>query len=264
MPSIADLQKTKAELALALLELDKLETLSKNCGVRPSQPTQHQGESVAAPQTRLSEADRKKVESIREANAALRKRNNELEREVEKYKEEKKKVDIDLKDLQARSSRMKEDIDKVGSEKALLSQIVKNTQGENEVLSKVMNKISNDYEELKKAFDAQKCPKDDKILALRKTARALETENELLQEEKIKIFKDQDKIRRDLETTIKEAQAKMDGSSRDLANTRLERDQLKGRLELSEREKDALSAKISNLEKELAQSKSKNSKKGKK
>ena len=43
--------------------------------------------------------------------------------------------------------------------------------GENEVLGKVMERISTDYEELKKAFESQKCPKDDKILALRKTAR---------------------------------------------------------------------------------------------
>ena len=37
------------------------------------------------------------------------------------------------------------------------------------MLSKVMQKISNDYEELKKAFESQKCPKDDKIQALRST-----------------------------------------------------------------------------------------------
>ena len=34
---------------------------------------------------------------------------------------------------------------------------------------KVMQKISADYEELKKAFESQKCPKDDKIQALRST-----------------------------------------------------------------------------------------------
>ena len=32
-----------------------------------------------------------------------------------------------------------------------------------------MQKISTDYEELKKAFESQKCPKDDKIQALRST-----------------------------------------------------------------------------------------------
>ena len=34
---------------------------------------------------------------------------------------------------------------------------------------KVMQKISTDYEELKKAFESQKCPRDDKIQALRST-----------------------------------------------------------------------------------------------
>ena len=37
------------------------------------------------------------------------------------------------------------------------------------MLSKVMQKISTDYEELKKSFESQKCPKDDKIQALRST-----------------------------------------------------------------------------------------------
>ena len=53
-----------------------------------------------------------------------------------------------------------------------------------------MEKISVDYEELKKAFESQKCPKDDKIKALRNTARALETENKLLLEEKDMIDRD--------------------------------------------------------------------------
>ncbi len=39
-------------------------------------------------------------------------------------------------------------------------------------MGKVMERISTDYEELKRVFESQKCPKDDKILALRKTARS--------------------------------------------------------------------------------------------
>ncbi len=41
------------------------------------------------------------------------------------------------------------------------------------MLGKVMERISTDYEELKRVFESQKCPKDDKILALRKTARSV-------------------------------------------------------------------------------------------
>ncbi len=43
------------------------------------------------------------------------------------------------------------------------------------MLGKVMERISTDYEELKRVFESQKCPKDDKILALRKTARSENT-----------------------------------------------------------------------------------------
>ena len=83
---------------------------------------------------------------------------------------------------------------------------------------KVMQKISADYEELKKAFESQKCPKDDKIQALRSTggqllesmriqmftssARALESENTLLQEEKGMIMRENTSSRASLEAKI--------------------------------------------------------------
>merc|ERR1712203_528312 len=82
-----------------------------------------------------------------------------------------------------------------------------NTQGENEMLSKVMQKISNDYEELKKAFESQKCPKDDKIQALRSTARALESENTLLQEEKGIIMRENTSNRATLEAALEAGEA---------------------------------------------------------
>merc|ERR1719278_277596 len=88
------------------------------------------------------------------------------------------------------------------SKRHLLTSIVRNTQGENEMLSKVMQKISVDYEELKKAFESQKCPKDDKIQALRSTARALESENSLLQEEKGMIMRENTSNRATLEAKI--------------------------------------------------------------
>jgi len=268
MPSISELERTKTELGLALQELDQLERLSikVNTANNGSVASNAQAAKVSTvpPVTRMSEADRLKVESIKEANAALRLRNTELEKEVSRYREERRKVDTDLKQIQTRSDKLKEDIEKVGSEKALLTQIVKNTQGENEVLSKVMNKISNDYEELKKAFDSQKCPKDDKIMALRKTARALETENELLQEEKMKIIKNQDRIRTDMENMVKDRNTKMDSQSRELANVKLERDQLRGRLTHVEKDKDGLAAKVTTLEKDLQAAKAKAAKKNKK
>merc|ERR1711913_93766 len=93
----------------------------------------------------------------------------------------------DIDELRSISQKLQIDVGKVNEEKSLLSSIVKNTQEENKVLSKVMEKITLEYEELKKAYEGMKCPKDDKIQALRSTARALETENELLLDEKKKI-----------------------------------------------------------------------------
>ena len=54
----------------------------------------------------------------------------------------------------------------------------------------------------KKAFESQKCPKDDKIKALRNTAKALETENELLLEEKKMIVRGNANARRALEHKV--------------------------------------------------------------
>merc|ERR1719382_1090094 len=71
----------------------------------------------------------------------------------------------------------------------------------------VMQKISTDYEELKKAFESQKCPKDDKIQALRSTARALESENSLLQEAKGMIMRENTSNRASLEAKIQRLEA---------------------------------------------------------
>merc|ERR1719309_587597 len=100
------------------------------------------------------------------------------------------------------SEKLQIDVGKANEEKTLLSAIVKNTQEENKVLSKVMEKITKEYEELKKAYEGMKCPKDDKIQALRSTARALETENELLLEEKTIIQRENLNIRNALEQKV--------------------------------------------------------------
>ena len=88
--------------------------------------------------------------------------------------------------------------------------------GENEIISRVLEKMSKDYDDLKRVIESQKCSKDDKIMALRKTARALETENELLQEEKMMIEKERMRVHqkfveqvRELETTISRQQQQL-------------------------------------------------------
>ena len=114
-----------------------------------------------------------------------------------------------------------------------------------------MEKISQDYEELKKAFDSQKCPKDDKILALRKTARALETENELLHEEKMMIGKENERIRRGLETRLSELEKQEQNHQVQVQKYVQEQQDLKSKLDKSEQEKLTLSVRFTSLEKEL-------------
>ena len=114
-----------------------------------------------------------------------------------------------------------------------------------------MEKISQDYEELKRVFESQKCPKDDKILALRKTARALETENELLHEEKMMIGKENERIRRGLETKLEELERKETEHQAQVQRYLKERQDLKNKLDTSDQEKLTLSIRFTSLEKEL-------------
>ena len=122
---------------------------------------------------------------------------------------------------------------------------------ENQVLSKVMGKISGDYEELKKAFESQKCPKDDKIKALRNTARALETENELLLEEKIMIARDNTNARNALEQKIKTIEKDSQIQKKQLSAYSEEKKHLLDRFERLENEKINIMRQLSKVEKEL-------------
>ena len=115
-----------------------------------------------------------------------------------------------------------------------------------------MNKISKDYEELKKAFESQKCPKDDKILALRKTARALETENELLQEEKQMIGR----ARQGLEARVAELETELRAGQEQSLAHQSNNKELTERLLQAEAEKQALAVQLTAIEKELTTCKS--------
>merc|ERR1712226_830775 len=98
----------------------------------------------------------------------------------------------------------------------------------------VMQKISVDYEELKKAFESQKCPKDDKIQALRSTARALESENTLMQEEKGMILRENSNIRNILEQKIDRLEAQNSQQKQELEAQTQERKQLQEKLRKTE------------------------------
>ena len=125
------------------------------------------------------------------------------------------------------------------------------SKDENKVLSKVMEKISIDYEDLKRAFESQKCPKDDKIKALRNTARALETENELLLEEKKMIARDNANARSALEQKVVRIEKGYQIQKEQLSEYSEEKKHLLDRFERLESEKINIMRQLSRVEKEL-------------
>jgi len=214
VPGLRDLQRTKEELSLALVMLDTmLETEEED-------------------KLEL----RKKVESLQISNTDLQGQNQQMNKRFQQVKEDKEKLNNDVEDLRIMSNKLQIDIGKVNEEKSLLTSIVRNTQGENEMLSKLMEKISTDYADLKKAFDSQKCPKDDKIAALRSTARALETENSLLLEEKGMIAKEQTKNQSGMERKVLESQHECKKKDDQLTVYKEENNQLSARIKLLEQE----------------------------
>ena len=122
---------------------------------------------------------------------------------------------------------------------------------ENKVLSKVMEKITLEYEELKKAYEGMKCPKDDKIQALRSTARALETENELLLDEKKKIEIHTMNMRAMYEQKLGDLQKESSQSKDQLRQSLEEKKRLIDQSERMENEKLSLKQQLTKCEKDL-------------
>ena len=122
---------------------------------------------------------------------------------------------------------------------------------ENKVLSKVMEKITNEYEELKKVYEGMKCPKDDKIQALRSTARALETENELLMEEKRKIEMHNANIRSIYEQKVADLEKESQQTKEQLKMSFNEKKSMLDQLERMENEKLAMKQQLSKYERDL-------------
>ena len=122
---------------------------------------------------------------------------------------------------------------------------------ENKVLSKVMEKITSEYEELKKVYEGMKCPKDDKIQALRSTARALETENELLMEEKRKIEMHNANIRSIYEQKVADLEKESQQTKEQLKMSFNEKKSMLDQLERMENEKLAMKQQLSKYERDL-------------
>lgn len=252
MPSVAELEKTKRELARALLELDKLEELSdtlkkEDAGQIP--PLSHKNRSQAT-------ASGKAVPAL-ETRTVQEKNSRRLEEEAKERNET-------IVQLQTVNQAQQAEIEKVKSEKALISQILKNTQGENEIISRVLEKMSKDYDDLKRVIESQKCSKDDKIMALRKTARALETENELLQEEKMMIEKERLRVHQNFLSQIRQLEMTISRQQQQLDDGNTEKRTLVVKVQQLDTEKQKLTATVANMDREIAACKSQLSKKKKK
>jgi len=242
MLGISDLKKTKEELLLALVELDRIEETAHSIDLGSRNGSQDKD---------AEEMSRKKIEDTKNANKELKLRNKELLDQFHRVNAEKATLMIDVEKLQKLSQTLQIDIGKVNEEKIRLSSIVKNTQDENNVLSQVLEKISIDYEELKKAFESQKCPKDDKIKALRNTARALETENELLLEEKRIIQRENLNIRNALEQKVAALEQSSQLQKEQLAAYFNEKKDLLDRFTDLEGEKSSIFQQLMKVENEL-------------
>jgi len=127
---------------------------------------------------------RENEKELVQANKDLSKMNCEIKEELESERICHKKIAAKCEDLEKQIVDLEEKIAKLNLENENLSSLAKKRDEDNETISNVLEKISCDYENLQKAFEGQRGPKDDKIQALRNTAKALEAENQLLQEEK--------------------------------------------------------------------------------
>jgi len=244
MPGLVELERTREELSLALAQLDTLALETSRLQQQPG--TQQQEQQLL----------RERVRLLQESNEQLAQRNDQVTLSFRQVKEEKERLKADVAELTL-SNKLQQDIGQVTEEKHLLTSIVRNTQGENEMLSKVMQKISADYEELKKAFESQKCPKDDKIQALRSTARALESENSLLQEEKGMIMRENKSNRASLEAKIQRLEAEGKEQRAALESGEAAKAQLDLKLRRKEEEVSAMAKQLSKAEQEIASMKKK-------
>ena len=149
--------------------------------------------------------------------------NSSLAEQLSKEREKNAALGKDFTELESISARLQSEVLQMDQDKIRLSEMVKTSREENEVLGKVMEKISQDYDDLKRRFDQQAKvtlrpdQKDDKIRALRNTARALESENELLSRERASLEAEARKAHKAL-ADERERAAAAEERAADLAN----------------------------------------------
>merc|ERR1712051_1074670 len=125
MPGLVELERTREELSLALAQLDTLALETSRLQQQPG--TQQQEQQLL----------RERVRLLQESNEQLAQRNDQVTLSFRQVKEEKERLKADVAELRTLSNKLQQDIGQVTEEKHLLPSIVRNTQGENEMLSKV-------------------------------------------------------------------------------------------------------------------------------
>ena len=150
--------------------------------------------------------------------------------------------------LEKQNIDLEERIKSICIENQSLSSLAQKRDEDNETISSVLEKISCEYESLQKAFEGQRGPKDDKIQALRNTAKALEAENQLLQEEKAIKAQDNANIHNSLLNKLTKFETMCKSQKEQIDHLEKENGQLKRRSTEMEEEKLNVLRELSKME----------------
>jgi len=204
-------------------------------------------ETVLEPTTVSVEMEGR-LRDLREDNTKLVERNGSLNVRIKEEKNEKKELKKKIILLENKNKLLTEDIEKVSKENQSLLTLAQKRDEDNETISQVLEKISCDYEDLQKNFESQRCPKDDKIKALRNTAKALEAENELLQEQMVIKARDNVNIHNDLLNKVSKLEKTTEFQKVNILKLEDDKEKLTERYNKLEEEKISLLRELSNLQ----------------
>ena len=191
---------------------------------------------------------REGLEEQQNINMDLTKRNLEIGEELKSETRRYNKMAAKCEGLEKQNVDLEARIEQICRENQSLSTLAQKRDEDNETISNVLEKISCDYESLQKAFESQRGPKDDKILALRNTAKALEAENQLLQEEKAIKAQDNANIQNSLLNKLTRFENMCKSQKEHIDHLEKENEQLKRRSSEMEEEKLNVLRELSKME----------------
>ena len=188
------------------------------------------------------------LEEQQRINRNLTKRNIVIEEELKSEKIRYNEMVAKCEKLEKQNIDLEKRIENICIENQNLSLLAQKRDEDNETISNVLEKISCDYESLQKAFEGQRGPKDDKIQALRNTAKALEAENQLLQEEKAIKAQDNANIQNSLLNKLTKFESMCKSQKEHIDQLEKENEQLKRRSTEMEEEKLNVLRELSKME----------------